>query len=213
MTVEYKSKRKADLKVVLLGEASVGKTTLVYRYIYGNFQDTISTIGASFSLKQWGPYNVAIWDTAGEERFSGLSSFYCRGASAAILCFDMTSQVSFEALSIRFLPLLEGVEEKETCLKVVVGTKSDVVTPATREVTSEEAINFTRSINNISLLSKNVPYFETSSKTGENVSLLFEYMLERLLPLDGTEVRKDRMNGVDLAQSRPLFPEKSNKCC
>jgi len=52
----------SDLKIVILGDASVGKTSLIQRYLEGIFtQDHTSTIGACFSLKQWGPYNVAIW--------------------------------------------------------------------------------------------------------------------------------------------------------
>jgi len=74
----------------------VGKTCLVYRYLYNTFGETISTIGASFAMKKieanGRPCNLGIWDTAGQERFDSLSSFYCRGARAAIICFDLTDR-------------------------------------------------------------------------------------------------------------------------
>lgn len=59
---------KPDGKVVLLGDMNVGKTSLLHRYMERRFQDTVSTVGGAFYLKQWGPHNISIWDTAGERR-------------------------------------------------------------------------------------------------------------------------------------------------
>ena len=59
--------KKPDVKVVLLGDMNVGKTSLLHRYMERKFKDTISTVGGAFFLKQWGPYNISIWDTAGNE--------------------------------------------------------------------------------------------------------------------------------------------------
>lgn len=60
--------RKPDVKVVILGDMNVGKTSLLHRYTERKFKDTISTVGGAFFLKQWGPYNISIWDTAGKPR-------------------------------------------------------------------------------------------------------------------------------------------------
>lgn len=57
---------KPDGKVVLLGDMNVGKTSLLHRYMERRFQDTVSTVGGAFYLKQWGPHNISVWDTAGE---------------------------------------------------------------------------------------------------------------------------------------------------
>lgn len=57
--------RKPDIKVVILGDMNVGKTSLLHRYTERSFKDTLSTVGGAFFLKQWGPYNISIWDTAG----------------------------------------------------------------------------------------------------------------------------------------------------
>ena len=90
------------------GQPGVGKTCLVYRYLYNTFGETISTIGASFAMKKveldgGRPCNLGIWDTAGQERFDSLSSFYCRGARAAIICFDLTDRASFECLQQKWI--------------------------------------------------------------------------------------------------------------
>lgn len=58
--------RKPDGKIVLLGDMNVGKTSLLQRYMERRFADTVSTVGGAFYLKQWGSYNISIWDTAGE---------------------------------------------------------------------------------------------------------------------------------------------------
>lgn len=63
--------KKPDVKVVLLGDMHVGKTSLLHRYTERKFKDTTSTVGGAFFLKQWGPYNISIWDTAGN-----FSSFF-----------------------------------------------------------------------------------------------------------------------------------------
>lgn len=62
---EVSKMKKPDVKVVLLGDMNVGKTSLLHRYTERKFKDTVSTVGGAFYLKQWGPYNISIWDTAG----------------------------------------------------------------------------------------------------------------------------------------------------
>lgn len=161
-----------------------------------------------FFLKQWGQYNVAVWDTAGDEKYTGLSSFYCRNAGAAILAFDLNQPSTYESLWARFLPLLDSA--KEDCLKVVVGTKSDLLDSTKREISIEEAVDFAKEINKDIDLSrlKGEPYFETSSKTGYNVAKVFEYMFDYCLPLGEVLQSSVEKSTVDLQQTGD-----SNKSC
>ena len=90
-----------EAKVVVLGERGVGKTCLVLRYIEGAFSaETSSTVGAFFLTKKLTvaqrKVKLQIWDTAGQERFRSMAPMYYRGAQAAVLVFDITSEKSFQ---------------------------------------------------------------------------------------------------------------------
>ncbi|KAK2905961.1 ras-related protein Rab-20 [Channa argus] len=121
---EMSKMKKPDVKVVLLGDMNVGKTSLLHRYTERKFKDTISTVGGAFFLKQWGPYNISIWDTAGREQFHGLGSMYCRGAAAVILLYDVTNWQSLAELEERFLSLTDTANHD--CIYAVVGNKADL---------------------------------------------------------------------------------------
>ncbi|KAJ8004321.1 hypothetical protein DPEC_G00157910 [Dallia pectoralis] len=124
--------RRPDVKLVLLGDMNVGKTSLLHRYMDKRFYHTISTVGGAFYLKQWGPYNISIWDTAGREQFHGLGSMYCRGATAVILTYDVTNRQSLAELEERFLSLTDTANDD--CIYAVVGNKTDLTEPiAVRE--------------------------------------------------------------------------------
>merc|ERR1711933_245843 len=89
-----------QFKLVLLGDTSVGKSSIVIRFVKGQFSEyQESTIGAAF-LTQTVPVQdctvkFEIWDTAGQERYHSLAPMYYRGAAAAIVVYDITSQESF----------------------------------------------------------------------------------------------------------------------
>ena len=87
---------RVDAKVVLIGDAAVGKTSLVVRFLHDRFDTTLPTVGASYATKQvtlpsGQPFALGIWDTAGQERFDALSSFYCR----AVVYTDDDGRYSF----------------------------------------------------------------------------------------------------------------------
>ncbi|CAH1265968.1 RAB20 [Branchiostoma lanceolatum] len=170
-------------------------------------------------LKQWGPYNIAIWDTAGNERYSGLTTFYVRGASAAILAYDISDRRTFDILQERFLPILDGAEDN--CLITVVGTKLDLVTEETRQVKPEEAESLARELNSARIekdrtVGEKKLSFETSAKTGHSVEELFNVMFGICLPLDkAPKTAKRKTSTVDLdapPSSRVPVGEKAG-CC
>ncbi|KAK9909648.1 hypothetical protein WJX75_005576 [Coccomyxa subellipsoidea] len=119
---------KVDLKVVLLGQQSVGKSCLVDRYINSIFENTPkNTIGAAFAAKKIKVHSgrvvsLGIWDTAGAERFESLSRMYYNGAKAAILCFDPCDRKSFDKLKF----WVEEVRETQPDCRIYIAlTKCD----------------------------------------------------------------------------------------
>ncbi|XP_053563757.1 ras-related protein Rab-20 [Bombina bombina] len=228
--------KKPDLKVVLLGDMNVGKTSLLHRYMERRFQDTVSTVGGAFYLKQWGPYNISIWDTAGREQFHGLGSMYCRSASAVILTYDVTNMQSLMELEDRFLSLTDTASDD--CLFAVVGNKIDLTgdyvlesekegerprgsrasIKVRKQVNLEDAIALYKRIIKYKMIDeKDVPAaekmcFETSAMTGYNVDTLFEEVFNMVVPL----ILKKKSNGpqetVNLAQDNHSKKGKSG-CC
>ncbi|XP_072032268.1 ras-related protein Rab-20-like [Amphiura filiformis] len=199
MSTPVGQKKKADVKVVILGDAGVGKTTFIRRYVERQFTENVSTVGAAFIMKQWANRHIAIWDTAGEERFSGLSSFYCRDASAAIIAYDITDRRTFELLQERYLPLLEAA--KEDCLLCVTAMKQDLLTDSNRAVPQEEAERFALQMNanryrDTRNAPRRKPYFETSALSGQNVDEVFEFIFTTLFGRQGNSGNPAPRKGV-----------------
>ncbi|KAL9107172.1 MAG: hypothetical protein Q9227_007872 [Pyrenula ochraceoflavens] len=144
-----------EAKIVVLGSQGVGKTSLLHRYINNTFSPTPpqSTLGASFSTKHIldttsdTSLRLQIWDTAGQERFRSISRLYYRGANAGLLCYDITSEKSWEDMKGWLRELREqcgGGVGGEGLVLHVVGTKSDLVAedPSRRKVPFERTIAY-----------------------------------------------------------------------
>lgn len=148
-----------------------------------------------------------------------MSSFYCRGAHVAILAVDLTKKKTFEKLQQVFIPLLE--QQAPTCMTVVVGTKLDLIKSQGRQIGASEGKSFAVLQHNkqlekaleqnpSSFLSKvqgNESYFETSSKTGEGVTELFQY-IERIILV---QLQKTQPSSTNTQSSKTRTASKSGK--
>jgi small GTP-binding protein len=155
--------RKAVLKMIIVGDGGVGKTTLIHRYLTGNYLDQRMTVGSGFATRDLEMEGViitlTIWDFAGEERFRFLLPSYCRGALGCILAFDLTRPPTFYHLDA-WLNLVRNNTADIPIL--LVGTKADAGNNNT-----DLAVDY-KQINNLA------GYLETSSKEGKNVTETFE---------------------------------------
>ena len=175
-TLRIKSTSKEDektkileTKIVLLGDVSVGKTSIASRYCKNSFNDHhINTIGGAYQqqkvvLSNGSMVKLHIWDTSGQERFRAMTNLYYRDAQVAILTYDITSESSFQGIEF-WIEELKYKVENENMLLYLVGNKSDVSNEE-RKISKEKGKKFAEDNNMI--------FFETSAKTGEGVKELF----------------------------------------
>ncbi len=162
-------------KLLMLGDASVGKTSLTHRYITGVFIDSPRlTIGVDFFSKKVRLANgkkakLQIWDFGGEERFRFLLPTYSKGSNAALFLYDVTSSKSLESISV----WLDIVRKNAGNIPIfLIGSKKDLDNH--REVSTEFA-------QEMATKHSCALHMELSSKTGENVENSFELISELLL--------------------------------
>ncbi|EAK89020.1 Rab5 like small GTpase [Cryptosporidium parvum Iowa II] len=169
-----KTPKTLHLKLVLLGDASVGKSCLVVRFSKDEFHEYQEpTIGAAFmtqSVNVDDDYTVKfeIWDTAGQERYRSLAPMYYRGAAAAIVVYDITNVETFQGAK-SWISELQNINNNDIVV-ALVGNKYDL--ESSRTVDSETARNYAKE--------KGILSFETSAKTGYNVQELFEEIARKL---------------------------------
>ncbi len=120
------------LKIVLIGESGVGKTSIISQFIDQIFQnDQQSTIGGTFSSKTVKCGNgkilkLEIWDTAGQERYRSVTKMFYKDANAAILVYDITNKFSFEELQKYWIEQVKESSSQDIIL-AVVANKSDLI--------------------------------------------------------------------------------------
>ena len=176
-----------DLKVVVLGVASVGKTSIINRYCNDSFrEDSLSTIGAGFfthSIKiNDTEVTLMLWDTAGEERFRSVAPSLLRGSNGLVLVYDVTNVQSFNELEIYLEMFLDVVNVNAMSVMPVLllGNKTDLGNFAVPEQNVEEWKKKYK-IQHSALV---------SAKTGENINEAFTKLVNDLIKPPNFEENK-----------------------
>ncbi len=164
---------KYIIKITLLGEKNVGKTSLVYRYIENKFRESYkATLGVNLLKKDMevdgNGVSAQIWDLGGQESFKSLRKLYLEGANGALVMFDLTDRQTFDKLNDWIESFKETRGEQPILL---IGNKSDL--EGQRKITDMEASNYAKENNTDLLL--------TSAKTGQNVEEAFIKLTKRIL--------------------------------
>ncbi|ELT91802.1 hypothetical protein CAPTEDRAFT_169557 [Capitella teleta] len=176
-------------KLVFLGEQSVGKTSLITRFMYDSFDNTYqATIGIDFLSKTMyledKTIRLQLWDTAGQERFRSLIPSYIRDSSVAVVVYDITNANSFQQTS----KWIDDVrtERGTDVIIMLVGNKTDLSDK--RQVSTEEGERKAKELG--------VMFIETSAKAGYNVKQLFRRVAAALPGMEQKEATKDDNNIV-----------------
>ncbi|KAH3744348.1 Rab GTPase [Pelomyxa schiedti] len=171
---------ETGIKVVLLGDMATGKTSLVSQLTSNKIPEKHeATIGAAFQVHKikvdGRDVKLEIWDTAGQERYRSLAPLYYRGASAAIIVYDITNKETFEMCK-------QWVDELRVRAPNIVvtlaGNKLDLATP-NRVVPTADAERFAAIVGQGGL--EKPLFLEVSAKTGQNVEQLFHDLAVKLL--------------------------------
>jgi len=179
------SRKKVLLKVIILGDSGVGKTSLMNQYVNKKFSNQYkATIGADFLTKEVMVddrlVTMQIWDTAGQERFQSLGVAFYRGADCCVLVFDVNVAKTFENLdSWRDEFLIQAApRDPDNFPFVVIGNKIDL---------ENQRVVSTKRLQAWCAAKGNIPFFETSAKEAINVEQAFQTIAKNALKADADE--------------------------
>ena len=198
------------LKILLVGDSSVGKTTLLLQYVDGKFSENhITTIGVEYKDKEITvnnrKINLQIWDTSGQERYQSITKNFYRNADGILFVFDVTNEESFNHIK-NWLMTSEDVEKNFK--KIMVGNKIDLEDKIV--INKEKADKFAEK--------KNMKCFLTSAKDGINVDTIFQEIAELVLA-NKTEEEIIEEFGVKerslstLSKDSQKMQTQKKKCC
>nr|BAA21710.1 rab-related protein 4 [Drosophila melanogaster] len=192
------------IKLLVIGESGVGKSSLIRRFVENKFdQNHDVTIGMDFKSKVMQvdgiDYKVALWDTAGAERFRSLTASFYRKALGAILVYDITSRDSLVKLET-WLAELDSYSDNPNIAIIVVGNKID----EERVVDREEGRKFARKHRAL--------FIETSAKCDQFVSDVFKDVVEKIVSSEYFN-NGNASAGLDIASDRDLEASASTCYC
>jgi Ras-related protein Rab-7A len=180
--MKISGQRKVLLKIIILGDSGVGKTSLMNQYVNKKFSNQYkATIGADFLTKEVMVEDrlvtMQIWDTAGQERFQSLGVAFYRGADCCVLVFDVNTAKTFENLDSwrdEFL-IQSGAKDPDNFPFVLLGNKIDLDNQ--RVVSQKRAMAWCSAKGSI-------PYFETSAKEAIDVDQAFHTIAKKAIMHD-----------------------------
>jgi len=205
-------------KIVLLGEAGVGKTSIITRYISGSFSQIVMTsTGSSFvakkiELEDKKKVKLQIWDTAGQEKYRSLAKIFYQSAAVAVLVYDITLKKSFEQIKEYWVKEIKENAPEDIIISIAANKSDDYLN---QEVTMDEGKELAKSLDAL--------FICTSAKLGNGIDDLFKLSGEKFLN-PNKNIAESYMNKNELLEqmNKKKIEEikkgnaknkKKNKCC
>ena len=178
---DFSSQKGKEIKVILLGDTGVGKTSIINRYINNKFDpDNDNTLSSSFSTKEIIKndvlYRLNLWDTIGQEKYNAITNILIKGSNIVILVYSVDSFSSFENIDFWYNSVKDILQEDKYIL-AIVGNKSDLIKEDEAVVSEEEAKNYAKG--------KNAFFKLISAKEDQDgIKSLLDILLGELLRLN-----------------------------
>jgi small GTP-binding protein len=198
-------------KIVVIGDANVGKTNIIRRIIGEDFREMEATIGVEFmyinikDIDKDDPnktMSIQIWDTSGAERYKAITTTHIRGADGAYIVYDISNESSFTHLNYWY-NCLKDAADKDIII-FLIGNKSDLIYEEGRAVKKKDAIDFVNK-NNLQ------GYAECSAKNNENIKETFEKFYKMLYNKNKNKIKEKKMK-LELIDKKKN-DNKKDFCC
>ena len=196
-----------QFKIILLGDSGVGKTSLLYRYMDGEFTtNRLCTIDADFKIKslaidEFSSAKITIWDTCGQERYRSITRGYFKDAHGIILVYDIADKRSFTDLDLWLDEVKKNVIKEDISI-ILIGNKIDL---KYRSINSEEAENFAKE--------NKLMYCETSCKEGKNIEKAFDMITKDIVNKQNNNNIYEDKDKIKVFEGKEKKREKEIACC
>ena len=197
------------LKILILGDSNVGKTSLLLNYADNYFPDShVSTIGIDYKIKEITikdlEVRIQLWDTSGQERFRSMTHTFLKNANGIAFVYDITNKRSFEGVK-------DWIKDAEIngsgFEKILIGNKIDL--EGKREVSTDYLKKYCNK--------KKIKSFETSAKTSINVNEAFDYLVNLIIK----DKSKDEIiaefgekdNNINISRKKSDSKSSKKDCC
>ena len=208
MKKNVQGENKINLKLIIVGDSGVGKTSIINRFLNNNFEDNTSivTIAPIYSNKQIKIndtiYNIIIWDIPGQDRNPIVTRTFVNGCNGIIFCCEVKNENSKVNLN-QWKGSIESIEDIENIPKIILENKSDLI---------ENEIDFNNNVNLLKERSKQLGclnFFITSAKTGSNINDALYFIINEMIK-KSKEESAQIYNQIKLRKNNN---SKSQRCC
>ena len=193
-----------EIKIILLGDPGVGKTNIINRYLFNNFeQSSKPTLGSAFgekTIKKDGvSYLLKIWDTTGQERYNSITKLFIKGSNIVLLVYSIDNLESFDSLK-NWFNYVKAELQRDKYILAIVGNKKDLFE---NEVISEdEGKEFAKKLNAF--------FYLVSAKCDANgIENSFNSLLDELILKFG----KKTLNETSIRLEEDDINNRGKKCC
>ena len=199
-------------KIVVIGDANVGKTNIIRRIMGEDFREMEATIGVEFmyinikKIDKDDPrktMSIQIWDTSGAERYKAITTTHIRGADGAYIVYDISNENSFNHLNYWYNCIKDAADND--IIIFLIGNKSDLIYEEGRDVKKKDAIDFANKY-------KLQGYAECSAKNNENILETFKDFYNMIYNKNKNKIKEKNKMKLDLMKPKKNDKNK-NSCC